>query len=115
MHAALKYARNPSSNYIELDKIRECLKGIYAEIVRVAKELSLRASPRDLVSIGDTHIAFEGPIPYLGHFRQTHLFIEVGWSGMSPTGATVCRNIKKGLSRSEEHLLFKLLFVRLAR
>ncbi len=56
-------------NYIELDKIRECLKGIDAEIVRVAKELSLRVSLRGFVSVDDTLIAFEGSIPYLSHLR----------------------------------------------
>ena len=52
-------------NYIDLSKIRKCLKGIDAEIVQVAKELSLRDSLRAFVDTGRTFIAFEGSIPDL--------------------------------------------------
>ncbi|KAF8348607.1 hypothetical protein F5887DRAFT_950957 [Amanita rubescens] len=65
-------------NYINLNKIGACLKGIDAEIVRVAKELSLRVSLRAFVAACDTLIAFEGSIPYLNHVLERDILCVSG-------------------------------------
>ncbi|KAF8348606.1 hypothetical protein F5887DRAFT_1157051 [Amanita rubescens] len=51
--------------YFDLDEIRKCLKGVDADIARVAKKLSLPVSLRAFVSANRKLIAFQGPIPDL--------------------------------------------------
>ena len=52
-----------SSSYVNLNNVEECLKGTDAEIMAIAKELSLHVSVWGLIDVEDVLLATEGIIP----------------------------------------------------
>ena len=55
----------PKGTSFDLDEIKNCLKGFDAEVVRIAKDLSLHVSLRAFVSADYDLIAFEKDVPDL--------------------------------------------------
>lgn len=55
----------PKGTSFDLDKIKNCLKGIDAEVVQISRELSLHVSLRAFVSADYDLIAFEKDVPDL--------------------------------------------------
>lgn len=69
---------SPAGPHFDLNKISRCLKGIDAETVRIAKELSLHVSLRALVSADYDLIAFQGRIPDLTNVPPERIAKEEG-------------------------------------